>query len=238
MRTAPVYASLVILSYNRKEYLERSLRSLFLNTRFPHQIIIMDDGSDEETQDYIYSLVKDGRISTALFNTQQRNLGLGIAVNRGFEIAGGDYLLKLDSDLEYEPGWLTEVVRLLDTYHTIGCLGLFKYWHEPCNFPSELVEEHRDHYRVIDFVGSALCMRREIYTTVGRWMEFNRCFAEDVDFKDRVKDKGYWMALPKKDLATNFGFGEQHSSLIKTIDWEGGKHEYNIPGRDPVLFGG
>lgn len=45
------------------------------------------------------------------------------------------------------------------------------------------------------------------------------------------------MALPKDDLAVNFGFGEQHSSLIRDIDWKEGHHVYNIPDPEPLLLG-
>ncbi len=230
------HASLVVLSFNRKKYLQRSLESLWAATSYPYELIVCDDASDAETQAYIFSLVQQKRVSTALFNTGH-NMGIGIAVNRGFQIARGDYLFKLDADLEYKEGWLYHIVSLLDKHPLIGCLGLFKYWHEPCHFDNELIQTHEDYHEVVDFVGSALCMRRAIYTEFGPWRENERHFSEDVSFKKAVQAGGYQMALPLEDVAVNFGFGEQHSSLIKEIDWEGGKHTYNIPSLQPLLFG-
>lgn len=231
------FASLIVLSYNRQEMLQRSLESLFRNTHYPYELIILDDGSNRETQDYIYSLVQEQKVSTALFNCG-RNLGIGVQLNRGARIARGNILAKLDADLEYQEGWLTECVQLLSEHPEIGCLGLFKYWHPPCYFPEELIEEHADYYEVTDFVGSAILFRREIYNRFGPWTDGGKhIFSEDVYFKRTVQENGYKMALPLDDLCRNFGFGEHLTSLIRKVDWEGGKHEYNVPYRYPLLFG-
>jgi len=234
------FASLVVLSYNRREMLQRSLETLFASTHAPYELIILDDSSDQETQDYIYELVRAKKVSTALFNCGQ-NMGLGIQVNRGFQIARGDFLLKLDADLSYTPGWLSHVMWLLRSHERIGCLGLFKYWHPPVHFPDKLIAEHFEKephfYEVMDFVGSAICVRREIYEMFGPWFEdAPHNFGEDIAFKDAVQSDGYMLALPKCDLVHNFGFGEHLSSLIKVIDWKGGNHIYNVPSFAPLIF--
>ena len=228
------FASLIVLSFNRKEYIEKSLRSLQLNTRYPHQIIVMDDASDEETQTYLFAMMRAGKISQVVFNAGH-NQGIGVAMNRGLSISKGDILMKLDADLSYEPGWLTEVVHLLDKYEKIGCLGLFKYHHEPCLFENELIKTHPDYHEVIDFVGSAVCFRRDLLEELGPWTETRR-FAEDVDFKQRAIKAGYQMALPLEDIADNFGFGLQHTSLVQKFDEEG-QPVYHYPDSTPLLFG-
>jgi len=231
------FASLCVLSFNRKKYLERSLETLWANTTYPYELIILDDGSHERVvQEYIFQLVRAKKASTILMNTDH-NMGIGIAVNRGFQIARGDYLFKLDADLDYKPGWLRQCIGLLDKHPEIGCVGLFKYWVQPCNFPDELIETHEDYHEVIDFVGSAIGMRRAVYDQFGPWHETEHAFGEDKVFKEAVRAGGYKMALTLRDVAENFGFGEQHSSLIKEIDWEDRKHTYNVPQLEPLLFG-
>ena len=231
------HVSLCVLSYNRKEVLEKSLTSLRECTHYPYQLIVLDDASDQPTRDYVYSLVQRGMVSTALFNTDH-NMGLGHAMNRGLAVATGDIIFKLDADLMYTQGWLAHCVHLLEKHEKLGCLGLFTYWHEPCHFPNELIETLPDHHRVIDFVGSAVGSRREIWDEFGPWVVSPTAnFAEDVRFKKAVVAGGYYLALPLDDVVKNVGFGEQLTSLIKVIDWKGGKHVYNIPNMQPVLFG-
>jgi len=214
-----------------------SLESLWANTTYPYELIILDDGSDAQTKDYLFDVIRQHRASTVLFNTD-RNLGIGIAVNRGFQIARGEYLWKLDADLMYKPGWLTKVTHLLETYPEIGCLGLFKYWHEPCNFPSELIQTLPEYHNVIDFVGSAIGMRREVYDQFGKWHELEHSFGEDKQFKEKVKVGGFQMGLPLDDVAENVGFGEYKTSLIKEVHMDTGKHVYHRPVKETLIFNG
>jgi len=230
------HASLCVLSYNRKEVMESSLKTLFANTRYPYELIILDDGSNRFTQEYLFKIVREHAAATVLFNTD-RNLGIGIAVNRGFQIARGNYLFKLDADLMYKPGWLTESVRLLEQHREIGCLGLFKYWHKPRIFSENIINTFSDYYEVVDFVGSAIGMRREVYEQFGAWHETEHSFGEDKQFKLKVQAGGFHMALPIDDLAENVGFGEYKTSLIKEIHMDTGKHVYNTPVKEPLIFG-
>ena len=229
------FASLIVLSYNRKEYIEKSLRSLKLNTRYPHQIIVMDDASNAGTQEYLFAMMQAGQISHVLFNADH-NQGIGVAMNRGFAIARGDIVMKLDADLLYKPGWLTEVVRLLDKYSQIGCVGLFKYFHDPCHFDKRLIKTHPDYHEMRDFVGSAVCFRKQLLKEFGLWREDKR-FSEDKHFKERVFAAGYQMALPLEDVAENFGFGEQHTTLMTGEFDEKGKPIFVHPDATPLLFG-
>jgi len=231
------FASLILLSFNRKWAVRRSLESLKACTRYPYQLIVMDDASDGETARWLARWAQAGNISHLCLNIGH-NQGIGVQMNRGFAFARGKYVIKLDADLEYAPGWLTHVTYLLDTYDRIGCLGLFKYWHQPCSFYDELIRTHEEYHEVIDFVGSAVCFRRDLLDALGgKWTECRR-FAEDVDFKQRVISAGYQMALPIPDLATNFGFGEHLTSLIRTVDWVEGKHVYHDPDPSPLILGG
>lgn len=231
------HASLCVLSFNRAGVMSRSLDTLFANTRYPYELIVLDDGSNDFTQEFLFKVVRRHAASTVLFNTD-RNLGIGIAVNRGFQIARGDYLFKLDADLMYEKGWLTESVRLLEQHEKIGCLGLFKYWHPPRVFSEDIVTTFPDYYEVVDFVGSAIGMRREIYQQFGPWFETSHTFSEDMHFKRAVQAAGFHLALPTNDLAVNVGFGEFKTSLIKEVHMDTGKHVYHIPVNKPLIFGG
>jgi len=193
----------------------------------------MDDASDEETQQWLFAMMRAQKISQVVFNTGH-NQGIGVAMNRGLSISKGDIVMKLDADLEYKSGWLTEVVRLLDTHPKIGCVGLFKYWHEPCHFDRELIKTHADYHEVIDFVGSAVCFRKTLLEELGPWREDSR-FSEDKKFKEAAIAAGYQMALPLEDVADNFGFGEQHTTLIAR--YENGRPVWEYPDATPLLFG-
>lgn len=229
-------ASLLVLSYNRKQYLQASLESLWSHTTFPYELIVLDDASNAETQDYVYSLVRAQKVSTALFNCHH-NRGIGCAVNRGYACASGDYILKLDADLIYRPGWLQEVVHILDRPE-VGSMGLFAYHHPPRVFANDIIRDCGDYFEVVDYVGSAVCCRREVWERFGPWSVGPQyTFSEDVYFKRAIQASGLCSALPTHDLCENVGFGEHKTSLIRVIDWEHGKHVYNTPTYSPHTFG-
>jgi len=234
-RPGEAFASLIVLSYNRQKYIERSLQSLWRNTTRTYQLIVCDDASSHETVDYLVSLATRGALSTLLLNVGH-NMGIGTAFNRGAAIAQGEIMIKLDADLDYKPGWLETVETILNSNPKVGCLGMFKYHHQPCNFPDEVIGDGGDHWVVKDFVGSAIAFRRDIWQVFGPWRQDEHHFSEDVTFKQAVQAHGYTLALTKDDVVENFGFGEQHSSLIRVIDWEHGQHQYNIPTVHPLVF--
>jgi glycosyltransferase involved in cell wall biosynthesis len=84
--------SIIIPTYNYGIYLSTAIQSCLNQTYKPIEIIIVDDGSTDNTKD----LVKEFRDSVIYF--YQKNSGVSAARNKGLELAKGHYLAFLDSD--------------------------------------------------------------------------------------------------------------------------------------------
>jgi len=84
--------SVCIPTYNRKELLKEALNSVFRQTYQPDEIIVLDDGSTDETEQMIKNSGWDVRYY------YQANSGDASARNRLIEYAEGDYISFLDSD--------------------------------------------------------------------------------------------------------------------------------------------
>jgi hypothetical protein len=97
-------------------------------------------------------------------------------------------------------------------------MGLFRYWHEPVHHEKMLRERHDLWEEVDDYVSSVMVIRRAIWEAYGPWEEHSAAFAEDIGFKNRLKSQGFVHALPKVDLASNFGFGPPHSTVVESYD--------------------
>jgi glycosyltransferase involved in cell wall biosynthesis len=92
--------SVVIATYNRAAILEKTLRSLFVQTTQEFEILVVDDGSTDETPDLLKRLEsEDPRLRHVRIN----NSGRSIARNVGIEEARGEYILFLDSDVVVVP---------------------------------------------------------------------------------------------------------------------------------------
>ncbi len=86
------FFSVVLPTYNRRKQLERCLRSIDLQTFKDYEVIVVDDGSTDDTPQFIsndYPRIKYFR---------QKNQGVSKARNTGMELAEGSYIAFIDSD--------------------------------------------------------------------------------------------------------------------------------------------
>lgn len=84
--------SVCISTYNRRNYLKEAIESVFRQTYKDYEVIVVDDGSDDGTEEMIRSLNRPIRYY------RQANRGQPHVYNRLAELARGDYLCFLDSD--------------------------------------------------------------------------------------------------------------------------------------------
>lgn len=101
--------SVIIPTYNRIATLPRAISSVLNQTYGNLELIIMDDGSVDGTEEYIKS-IKDDRI---IYKRSEINLGPSVARNRGTELARGEYLAFQDSDDEWMPDKLEKQMALM-----------------------------------------------------------------------------------------------------------------------------
>lgn len=103
--------SVVAPTYNSAEYVERALESVRRQTidhsRIEHVVV---DASTDGTVDVVEAF----DASSFRLLEKERNTGPWRALNRGIEVARGEYLVVLDSDDEFLPPLVERLVRVLD----------------------------------------------------------------------------------------------------------------------------
>ena len=100
-------------SYNRANTLPRAIDSVLAQDMPDWELIIVDDGSTDNTRELIESYVaKDNRIRAAY---HERNLHVHAAKNTGLDLMIGEWFTTLDSDDEMVPSALSSMLRLLET---------------------------------------------------------------------------------------------------------------------------
>ncbi|WP_372998763.1 glycosyltransferase family 2 protein [Sulfurimonas sp.] len=97
--------SVVIPTYNRYNVLQRALESVYAQTHKPKEVIIIDDGSTDETSQ-ILKLFPDAKYF------YQNNAGVSSARNLGIKKANFEWIAFLDSDDEWHPEKLQEHLEL------------------------------------------------------------------------------------------------------------------------------
>jgi glycosyltransferase involved in cell wall biosynthesis len=221
------FATCCVLSYNRPAFLGEMLHTLVGNADYPMEVIVHDDGSsDPHVQAFLRHAMDTGMVSTVILNHPGHNQGQGIALNRMFQMAKGDPILKLDHDLLFKPGWLRQLVSTLETnakdysQPRIGALGLHKYEADPVDHRKMRIQGYPGWERCEDFVGSAFAVPRYVWEATGPFEERSEAFAEDYDWKMKIKEQpfGFALGLVAQDVAVNQGFGLGPSTVAVERD--------------------
>jgi len=99
--------SICIPTYNRKDYLKETLESIFAQSYKDYEVVIVDDGSTDGTEEMIKQLGHNVRYHW------QRNGGDAAAKNKLIELAIGEYITPLDSDDLLVPDAIERMVAVM-----------------------------------------------------------------------------------------------------------------------------
>ena len=104
---SPPLISVVIPAYNAAAFLAPTLASVFAQDHRPIEVILVDDGSTDDT------LAIASSWTPALRVCRQDNAGPSAARNRGIAMAEGEYLAFIDADDTWLPGRLQRHLTIM-----------------------------------------------------------------------------------------------------------------------------
>src|SRR3954469_1644306 len=94
---SPKTLSIIVPAYNAERFIEPCLRSVLAQLEPQHALVVVDDGSQDETGELAEQLrCEFGHADFTLIH--QQNQGIAGARNRGLEAACGQYVLFVDAD--------------------------------------------------------------------------------------------------------------------------------------------
>ena len=110
IKKEPFLYSVIIPVYNRPEKILRSANSVISQTYKNFELIIINDGSNDETKDIIEELkMKDIRVK---IKHLKKNEGVIVARNEGIKLSVGDIICYLDSD----DVWYKSMLETINDY--------------------------------------------------------------------------------------------------------------------------
>lgn len=107
--------------YNKEKYLSKSIESILGQTFEDFEFLIVNDGSTDRTSE-ILCKYKDPRIRII---ENYENIGLTKSLNRGLEIATGEYVARQDADDISDSSRIEKQVRAFEEDKTLGLVGSF-----------------------------------------------------------------------------------------------------------------
>lgn len=107
--------SVVIPLFNKRQYIERAIRSVLAQTTPAHEIIVVDDGSTDDSAQVVRQ-IGDTRVRLVL----QENAGVSVARNAGAMLAASDLVAFLDADDEWQPTFLESALDLRRRFPRAG----------------------------------------------------------------------------------------------------------------------
>tara|TARA_B100000315_G_C14554557_1_gene577503 strand:- start:455 stop:1312 length:858 start_codon:yes stop_codon:yes gene_type:complete len=179
--------SVVIPCYNQGIYLNEAIQSIQEQTYKNYEIIVVNDGSNDEQSKEIINKLQ--RRNIRIFNKE--NGGLSNARNYGIKRSRGDYILPLDSDDKFEKTFLDKSVKILNENKDIGVVtcgvGLFgikkgSYYPTGGNLKNFLIKNQA--------CGNSL-FRKQCWEEVGGYNEKMKEGMEDWDFWLSITEKGW-----------------------------------------------
>lgn len=239
--------SIVIISYNSKEFIKRCLNSL-LNSGANLEIetIVVDNGS----QDGSVELLRADFAQVKLIQNE-KNLGYPKACNRGIKEAKGRYIFILNSDTELSNGSLHRMIEFMDGNPRCGILGpklldedgkiqlscrsfpsystaffnryslLTKYFPRSKYADKYLMTNSRHNaIQEVDWVsGAAMVFSRACLDRIGIFDENFFIYCEDVDICRRAKNNGWQVFYYPKLCFTHFIGGTLKRTSFRSIFW-------------------
>ena len=179
-------ASIVVPVLNRPDLTRRCLESVVRNTTSPHELILVDNGSDEGTRRML-------RGFPARVLRNPRNLGFARAVNRGIRASRGDVVVLLNSDTEVPRGWVEGMRKAMS-----GRTGLVGPATDGARNGQRRAGPSRSRIplRLPILYGFCLMIRREVLGDVGLFdPRFFPGGFEDSDYCLRAAEAGWNCAL-------------------------------------------
>jgi len=180
--------SVILTAYNYGKYLDQAIRSVLNQTYQDFELIVVDDGSTDYTDDVLQAYASHHKIRTVRLD----RAGLAAAANAGVAASRGEYLVRLDADDYFDENLLLVEAHFLETHPQVHMVFPDYYRVDSRGGILEHVRLPKVHDEVTLLDRSPLAagamFRRWCYDALGGYDESLR-YQEDYDFWVRFIDR-------------------------------------------------
>ena len=210
--------SVIIPTFNRFSLISRAIDSVLNQTIKPFEIIVVDDGSSDNTSTFIKNNYKSVKL------IKQKNLGVSKARNVGIKNSSGDWIALLDSDDEWKNNKLEVQIKSLSEYDYYSVCHTNEIWirngirvnqkkrHQ--KYGGDIFDKCLDICRISP---SSIIFKKNIIDEVG-WFDEGLPICEDYDLWLRITANFKILFIDKPLVIKYGGHSDQLSKSVNGIE--------------------
>ena len=210
--------SVIIPNYNGMKFIETCLESLRKQTYTDFEIIVIDNCSEDDSDNFIeknYEEVKLVRLD--------ENYGFSVAVNKGITLSDAEFVLLLNNDTETDEYFVEELVKSIEKSDDIfSCSSKMVSFNDRnvmddagdlyavCGWAfqrgvGQSVNNYTKERDVFSSCAGAAIYRREVFSKIGMFDKKHFAYLEDIDVSYRARINGYRNVFCPKAVVYHIG---------------------------------
>jgi len=205
--------SVITLSYDNLDFTKAFVKSIRDNTTLPYELIIVDNGSEPDTQRW----VEENSDQSIIF---QENQGFSKGFNEGVKLAQGKYVMMANNDTEFPPDWDKKLVDIIEKNPGVGIVTPVYTRGRKSALRTETGEKILKvfPFRKYPSAVAFLMRRNDLISKFGGWSEeYEIASGEDADLCFKVWKAGYDILIDERVLIIHEG---KVTSSSKLEDWQ------------------
>ena len=205
--------SIITLSYDSLDYTKAFVKSIRKNTTLSYELIIVDNGSEPDTQRW----VEENSDQSIIF---QENQGFSKGFNEGVKLAQGKYVMMANNDTEFPPDWDKKLVDIIENNPGAGIVTPVYTSGRKSALRTETGEKILKvfPFRKYPSAVAFLMRRNDLISKFGGWSEkYEIASGEDADLCFKVWKAGYDILIDERVLIIHEG---KVTSSSKLEDWQ------------------
>lgn len=211
--------SIVIPNYNGKHFLEDCLKSVFAQEIENIEVIVVDNGSTDGSQEYLNAYPGVRTIA------MDKNYGFCGAVNAGIRAAEGEYVILLNNDTEVDEKFTKELLNAIKKDEKIfSCSSKMIQFHDRTRMDDAgdyycalgwafgrgkngPIENYDEPAEIFAACAGAAIYRKKMFESLGYFDENHFAYLEDIDVGYRARIHGYKNVYAPKAVVYHVGSG-------------------------------
>jgi GT2 family glycosyltransferase len=186
--------TILIITWNRKKDILETVQSIYEQAYQNFEIIVVDNGSNDDTVDALCQAYPDVKIVPL-----DRNMGVSVGRNAGIVIAQGEIIFCLDSDASLDCDTLNNLVRKFQAEPRVGVINskIVNAYTKTLDggpgwvYSSKQKAQQSKEFLSFSFSEGGAAIRKEVFDQVGLFWDFIFFGCEGQEFGLRVWDAGY-----------------------------------------------